>query len=149
MYLVLIAIVVVVLGTVLARYQYVARHVPEVQSTVTEPRWVRWTLTGIALVFMLLFLLLPLLAVFFEALRKGWDVYVSALTEPDAWSAIKLTLITALIAVPLNLVFGVQGQGLADIAGGPAFLGVPRRGGPHLCAAVWGQWLVWGMAGGP
>lgn len=107
MYLVLIAIVVVVLGTVLARYQYVARHVPEVQSTVTEPRWVRWTLTGIALVFMLLFLLLPLLAVFFEALRKGWDIYVSALTEPDAWSAIKLTLITALIAVPLNLVFGV------------------------------------------
>ncbi|MEJ5129084.1 sulfate ABC transporter permease subunit CysW [Comamonas sp. MYb21] len=107
MYLVLIAIVVVVLGTVLARYQYVARHVPEVQSTVTEPRWVRWTLTGIALTFMLLFLLLPLVAVFVEALRKGWDTYVAALTEPDAWSAIKLTLITALIAVPLNLVFGV------------------------------------------
>ncbi|MCD2166914.1 sulfate ABC transporter permease subunit CysW [Comamonas koreensis] len=107
MYLVLIAIVVVVLGTVIARYQYVARHEPEVQSTVTEPRWVRWTLTGIALTFMLLFLLLPLVAVFVEALRKGWDTYVAALTEPDAWSAIKLTLITALIAVPLNLVFGV------------------------------------------
>ncbi|MGE8493193.1 MULTISPECIES: sulfate ABC transporter permease subunit CysW [Comamonas] len=107
MYLVLIAIVVVVLGTVLARYQYVARHAPEVQSTVTEPRWVRWTLTGIALTFMVLFLLLPLVAVFVEALRKGWDTYVAALTEPDAWSAIKLTLITALIAVPLNLVFGV------------------------------------------
>lgn len=107
MYLVLIAIVVVVLGTVIARYQYVARHEPEVQSTVTEPRWVRWTLTGIALTFMLLFLLLPLVAVFVEALRKGWDTYVAALTEPDAWAAIKLTLITALIAVPLNLVFGV------------------------------------------
>ena len=107
MYLVLIAIVVVVLGTVLARYQYVARHAPEVQSTVTEPRWVRWTLTGIALTFMVLFLLLPLVAVFVEALRKAWDTYVAALTEPDAWSAIKLTLITALIAVPLNLVFGV------------------------------------------
>ncbi len=107
MYLVLIAIVVVVLGTVIARYQYVARHEPEVLSTVTEPRWVRWTLTGIALTFMLLFLLLPLVAVFVEALRKGWDTYVAALTEPDAWSAIKLTLITALIAVPLNLVFGV------------------------------------------
>jgi sulfate transport system permease protein len=107
MYLVLIAIVVVVLGTVIARYQYVARHEPEEQSTVTEPRWVRWTLTGIALTFMLLFLLLPLVAVFVEALRKGWDTYAAALTEPDAWSAIKLTLITALIAVPLNLVFGV------------------------------------------
>ncbi|QMV73674.1 sulfate ABC transporter permease subunit CysW [Comamonas piscis] len=107
MYLVLIAIVVVVLGTVITRYRYVARHEPEEQSTVTESRWVRWTLTGIALTFMLLFLLLPLLAVFVEALRKGWDTYAAALTEPDAWSAIKLTLITALIAVPLNLVFGV------------------------------------------
>lgn len=107
MYLVLIAVVVVVLGTVFARYHYVARHEPEEQSTVTEPRWVRWTLTGIALTFMLLFLLLPLVAVFVEALRKGWDTYAAALTEPDAWSAIKLTLITALIAVPLNLVFGV------------------------------------------
>jgi sulfate transport system permease protein len=54
-----------------------------------------------------LFLVLPLAAVFAEALRKGFDAYLEALKEPDAWSAIRLTLITALIAVPLNLVFGI------------------------------------------
>jgi sulfate transport system permease protein len=73
----------------------------------TEAPWVRWTLTGIALAFLLLFLVLPLAAVFTEALRKGLDAYLEALKEPDAWSAIRLTLITAAIAVPLNLVFGV------------------------------------------
>ena len=55
----------------------------------------------------MLFLLLPLVAVFAEALRKGWSVYLAALVEPDALSAIRLTLLTAAIAVPLNLVFGV------------------------------------------
>jgi sulfate transport system permease protein len=73
----------------------------------TEAPWVRWTLTGIALLFLLLFLVLPLAAVFTEALRKGLDAYLEALKEPDAWSAIRLTLLTAAIAVPLNLVFGV------------------------------------------
>jgi sulfate transport system permease protein len=73
----------------------------------TESPWVRWVLTGIALVFLLLFLALPLAAVFTEALRKGFGAYVEALKEPDAWSAIRLTLITAAIAVPLNLVFGI------------------------------------------
>jgi sulfate transport system permease protein len=57
--------------------------------------------------FFALFLLLPLVAVFVEALRKGWAVYLAALVEPDAVSAIKLTLMTAAIAVPLNLVFGL------------------------------------------
>ncbi|MCY7319720.1 MAG: sulfate ABC transporter permease subunit CysW [Ramlibacter sp.] len=75
--------------------------------TTTEAPWVRWTLTGIALAFLLLFLVLPLAAVFTEALRKGLGAYLEALKEPDAWSAIWLTLITAAIAVPLNLVFGV------------------------------------------
>ena len=75
--------------------------------SVTEPRWVRWLLIGIALTFITLFLVLPLAAVFTEALRKGVDAYLEGLREPDAWSAIKLTLITAVIAVPLNLVFGV------------------------------------------
>src|SRR6478735_399497 len=75
--------------------------------TTTEAPWVRRTLIGIALVFVLLFLLLPLAAVFTEALRKGIAGYLEALKEPDAWAAIRLTLITALIAVPLNLVFGV------------------------------------------
>ncbi len=73
----------------------------------TEATWVRYTLIGIALVFMALFLVLPLAAVFTEALRKGFDAYWEALKDPDAWSAIRLTLLTAAVAVPLNLVFGV------------------------------------------
>jgi sulfate transport system permease protein len=73
----------------------------------TEAPWVRRTLIGAALVFLLLFLVLPLAAVFAEALRKGFGAYLEGLREPDAWSAIKLTLLTAAIAVPLNLVFGV------------------------------------------
>ena len=76
-------------------------------SGTTEAAWVRWTLIGAALLFMLLFLVLPLAAVAAEALRKGVGAYLEALREPDAWSAIELTLITAAIAVPLNLVFGV------------------------------------------
>ena len=77
------------------------------KAGTTEARWVQWLLIGVALVFLLLFLVLPLAAVFTEALRKGLDAYLAGLREPDAWSAIRLTLITAVIAVPLNLVFGV------------------------------------------
>jgi sulfate transport system permease protein len=73
----------------------------------TESPWVRRTLIGLALAFLFLFLVLPLAAVATEALRKGWGAYAEALKEPDAWSAIRLTLITAAIAVPLNLVFGI------------------------------------------
>jgi sulfate transport system permease protein len=72
-----------------------------------EPFWTRALLIGVALAFLTLFLFVPLVAVFYEALKKGWDVYLTAITDPDAVSAIKLTLITALIAVPANLVFGV------------------------------------------
>ena len=72
-----------------------------------EPPWVRVALIGVALVFLTLFLFVPLAAVFAEAFKKGWQAYLAALTEPDAVSAIKLTLIAAGIAVPLNLVFGV------------------------------------------
>ena len=74
----------------------------ERQSTLA-----RTCLIGVALTFVLLFLVLPLAAVFTEALRKGFGAYLAALREPDAWSAIRLTLLTAAIAVPLNLVFGV------------------------------------------
>jgi sulfate transport system permease protein len=77
------------------------------EAGTTEAAWVRYTLIGISLTFLFLFLVLPLAAVFAEALRKGFDAYWQALKEPDAWSAISLTLITALIAVPLNLVFGI------------------------------------------
>jgi sulfate transport system permease protein len=83
------------------------RTVRRAQAGTTEAPWVRRTLIALALAFMLLFLVLPLAAVFAEALRKGLGAYLEGLREPDAWSAIKLTLITALIAVPLNLVFGV------------------------------------------
>src|SRR5687767_5405046 len=77
------------------------------KAGTTESPWVRWLLIGLALAFMFLFLVLPLAAVATEALRKGVGAYVEALKEPDAWSAIRLTLITAAISVPLNLVFGV------------------------------------------
>jgi sulfate transport system permease protein len=69
--------------------------------------WVPIGLTLVALAYLALFLLLPLFAVFFEALKKGWAVYFRAIADPDAWSAIRLTLLAAAIAVPLNLVFGV------------------------------------------
>ncbi len=76
------------------------------QATL-EPLWVRIALVIAALAFVLLFLFVPLVAVFSEALRKGWEVYLTSIQEPDALSAIKLTLTAAAIAVPLNLVFGV------------------------------------------
>ena len=77
------------------------------RGATTEAPWVRRTLIGLALAFMTLFLFVPLATVFYEALRKGWDVYVAAIVEPDALSAIQLTLLAAAISVPLNLVFGV------------------------------------------
>jgi sulfate transport system permease protein len=73
----------------------------------TETPAVRWLLTALALGFMALFLVLPLAAVFVEALRGGWGAYWAALIDPDAWAAIRLTLLTAVFAVLLNLVFGV------------------------------------------
>ncbi|KWW36952.1 sulfate ABC transporter permease subunit CysW [Cupriavidus metallidurans] len=72
-----------------------------------ESRWVRYGLITVAVLFLGLFLFIPLASVFYEALRKGVDTYLAALTEPDAVSAIKLTLTVAAIAVPLNVVFGV------------------------------------------
>lgn len=86
----------------------VKRHEPPLQLQATmEVFWVRAVLITLALSFVTLFLFVPLLAVFTEALRKGWASYLAAVQEPDALSAIKLTLIAAGIAVPLNLVFGV------------------------------------------
>ena len=76
-------------------------------TSVLEPRWVRAALIAIALIFLTLFLFIPLAAVFTEALKKGWELYVESILDPDAVSAIKLTLIAAVISVPLNLVFGV------------------------------------------
>ncbi|HAS6343616.1 TPA: sulfate ABC transporter permease subunit CysW [Vibrio vulnificus] len=76
-------------------------------SATTERTWVRKTLTAIALVFVVFTLILPLLMVLYEAFRSGWHVYLASITEPDALSAIKLTLLVAAIAVPLNLIFGL------------------------------------------
>lgn len=72
-----------------------------------EPRAVRWALTAVCFGFLVLFLALPLLVVFTKALEKGIAVYAAAVTEPVALAAVRLTLLTAAIAVPLNLVFGV------------------------------------------
>lgn len=74
---------------------------------LTEPRGVRGILLFLALGFLALFLLVPLAAVFYEAFRKGWQLYLEAIVEPDALAAIRLTLVVAAIALPVNLVFGV------------------------------------------
>ena len=78
-----------------------------VGRSTRESPWVQGLLIATALAFLALFLFLPLAAVFFEALKKGWGTYAAAVSEPDALSAIKLTLITATIAVPANLIFGI------------------------------------------
>lgn len=75
----------------------------------TESRWVRFILTAVALTFLGLFLALPLAIVFIEALSRGWSAYFEALTDPDSLAAIRLTLLVAAIAVPLNVVVGLAG----------------------------------------
>lgn len=77
------------------------------RSATAEPPWVRTLLLAITLLFLALFLLTPLLAVFLEAFRKGVGAYFESFRDPAVLSAIKLTLLTAAIAVPLNLVFGL------------------------------------------
>ena len=72
-----------------------------------EPRWVRWGLIVVAMAYLALFLLVPLAAVFFKALEKGIGVYWAAISDPVALAALRLTLITAAIAVPLNMLFGL------------------------------------------
>jgi sulfate/thiosulfate transport system permease protein len=79
----------------------------EANPATREPPWVRRLVLGVALTFFALFLVLPLLEVFAEAFRKGWQVYLAALTDTDALAAIRLTLFVAGISVPLNMVFGV------------------------------------------
>ena len=79
----------------------------QTQAATREPTWLRYTLIGIAVAFMTLMLVIPLISVFYEALKSGWQLYVAALTDHEALSAIKLTLITALIVVPINTVIGI------------------------------------------
>jgi len=79
----------------------------EARAATRETALVKWLILGTALTFFAVFLLMPLIAVFVEALRKGWETYASALVDLDALSALRLTLLAATIALPLNLVFGV------------------------------------------
>jgi len=78
-----------------------------VSGATDESPWLKWLLVGLTLSFLTLFLFVPLAAVFTEALRKGAAAYFASFRDPDALAAIKLTLITAAIAVPVNLVFGL------------------------------------------
>jgi sulfate/thiosulfate transport system permease protein len=88
--------------------QYSSYNTKVARSRATsESAWIRWVSIAITLLFLSLFLFIPLAAVFTEALRKGFDAYIAAIVEPDAFAAIKLTLIAAGISLPLNLVFGI------------------------------------------
>ena len=131
---------------------------PDVAGATTEPAWVRCLLIGVALVFLSLFLFVPLVTVFFEAFKKGWDVYLAAVTDPDAISAIWLTLTAAAIAVPLNLVFGVSAAWAIakfDFRGKSVLLtliDLPFSVSPVIAGLIyvlvfglqgwWGEWLI-------
>ena len=80
---------------------------PPTTETLSESRWVRRVLISLTLLFLILFLFLPLAAVFVEAFRKGTAVFLAAFQEADALSAVRLTFLAAGIAVPLNMVFGL------------------------------------------
>src|SRR5438552_8688589 len=88
----------------------VTNHISAVEKSeraTEESPFIKWTLITIALGFCILFLVLPLLNVFVQALGKGWDFYWASLRHPDSWAAIRLTLIVAGISVPLNVLFGL------------------------------------------
>ncbi|WP_138189502.1 sulfate ABC transporter permease subunit CysW [Paenibacillus alvei] len=80
---------------------------PQFRACTTESPFVRYLLIAAALGFIALVILLPLAAVFVQAFKRGADVYLAALVDPDALAAIRLTLVTAAIAVPLNAIFGI------------------------------------------
>jgi len=84
------------------------RRSANITDAVSEPFLVRWGLIAVALIFLALFLVIPLIAVFKEAFSKGVEVYFASIREPDAWAAVKLTLLAAAIAVPLNVIFGIS-----------------------------------------
>lgn len=80
---------------------------PAAPRVAAEPGAVRWLLVGVAIAFLGLFLVLPLVAVFAQAFERGVAAYFDTLRDPDARAAIRLTLLTAALVVPLNLVFGI------------------------------------------
>lgn len=77
------------------------------RSALNDPKWVRVTLTSIAVGFIVLFLCAPLVLVLYQAFSKGLDAYIHALSDPDALAAVRLTLLVAAATVPLNTVFGI------------------------------------------
>jgi sulfate transport system permease protein len=76
-------------------------------EALSDAPWVKWSLIAVTVGFIFLFLCLPLAVVLVEAFSKGWQAYWTELTQPDAQAAIELTLITALVTVPMNTVFGI------------------------------------------
>ena len=113
------------------------------RPATTESPFVRWLLIGVAFIVLSLFLLLPLGAVFAEALRRGWEVFLASLHDPTALSAIKLTLLAAAFAVPLNTLFGVSAAWLVTKFRfrGRAFLlsliDLPFAVSPVIAGLVW------------
>jgi sulfate transport system permease protein len=91
------------IATTLIRTRLVAANRP----LTGDPAWIRWLVMSVGITFLVVTLFIPLVAVFTEALRHGLAAYFASFTDPDALSAIRLTLFTAAISVPLNLVFGV------------------------------------------
>lgn len=90
-----------------AAHDLIALQQSAYASARTETPWVRRTLIGLALAFVALLVLAPLAIVFLFAFEKGWHAYVAALADPVAWSAIRLTLFTAAVCVPINTAFGI------------------------------------------
>ena len=76
-------------------------------AATKDTPWIRRTFIGIAVLFMIVMLVVPLLAVFYEAFKNGWQLYIASLVDPEALQAIKLTLITAGIVLPINMVMGI------------------------------------------
>lgn len=76
-------------------------------AATRDAPWVRALFIGVASIFMVVMLVIPLMAVFYEAFKGGWDLYLAALVEPEAVAAIKLTLLTAAIVLPINIIMGL------------------------------------------
>jgi len=81
---------------------------PKNRRTIEDPWWIRTGLLFVAISFLVIFLLVPLITVFFAALQKGLGSYFATFSDPAAFAAIQLTLLVAAIAVPANLIFGVS-----------------------------------------
>ena len=100
------------------------------RTATEDPPWVRGAVIAIVVTFVTLMLLLPMVTVFFEAFRRGLGPALEALTEPDALSSIKLTLLTAAITVPFNAM-SLRSQASTSSTNGPIAVGwVPIRGVP-------------------